>query len=281
MKQTIIRICQKLGILPNRTLQVHRFDNYSPQLGRNILVEVYLPSDYYRRPYAKYDVLYINDGQDMKAVQLKATVEHLWRTRRIGRLIVVACYANERRLREYGTANHLDYKGRGDLADDYTRFVTQELIYFMRDHYKLGHRIKQRVFAGFSLGGLSAFDIVWHNTHLFQKVGVFSGSFWWRSQAIEANPDPDANRIMHDIVSNSEKREGLKFWFQTGTEDEQEDRNNNGIIDAIDDTVDLMNTLKELGYKDQDMEYVEVEGGQHNTYTWGQVLPSFLTWAFG
>ncbi|MEM9884661.1 MAG: alpha/beta hydrolase-fold protein [Bacteroidota bacterium] len=281
MKQRIIRICQKLGILPQRKLYVDHLDNYSPQLGRNIKVDVFLPTDFYSRSTTKYDILYINDGQDMLAVGMKRAVEKLWRSRYIGRLIVVAMYANERRLREYGTADRLDYKGRGDLADDYTRFVTLELIPFMRDHYQLKERIKRRVFAGFSLGGLSAFDIVWHHPDLFQKVGVFSGSFWWRSQPIEAHPDPDANRIVQDYLLEAEKREGLNFWFQTGTNDERADRNGNGIIDSIDDTQDVIDALEQLGYGDEDIAYVEVEGGEHNQRTWGQVLPQFLMWAFG
>jgi enterochelin esterase-like enzyme len=71
----------------------------------------------------------------------------------------------------------------------------------------------------------------------------------------------------------------LKFWFQTGTNDETDDRNKNGIIDSIDDTTDLIKLLKGKGYAD--IVYREVEGGEHNPKTWGEVLPDFLIWAFG
>ena len=282
MKQAIIRIFQRLGFIskPERSIVRHRHDNYSPQLGRNIVVDVYLPSDFYQDMGKQYDLLYINDGQDMEAVRLQQTVRELWEQGKIGRLMVIAMHANERRMREYGTADQLDYKGRGDLADDYTRFVTLELLPFMRDHYNMNNRVNRRVFAGFSLGGLSAFDIVWKNADLFQKVGVFSGSFWWRSQPMHHHPDPDANRIVQDTIAQSEKREGLKFWLQTGTLDENEDRNNNGVIDSIDDTQDVIKGLKALGYADEDIAYREVEGGYHNQQTWGLVLPEFLVWAF-
>jgi enterochelin esterase-like enzyme len=72
----------------------------------------------------------------------------------------------------------------------------------------------------------------------------------------------------------------MKFWFQNGTQDETDDRNNNGIIDAIDDTMALIDILTEKGYKPhEDIRYTEVEGGEHNTQTWKKVLPDFLKWA--
>ena len=94
---------------------------------------------------------------------------------------------------------------------------------------------------------------------MFKKVGVFSGTLWWRSKLFKDDA-PDDDRIIHDTFAISEKRKGLKFWLQTGTNDETSDRNNNGIIDAIDDTLDLIKILKELGYKSKDIKYVEVEG---------------------
>ena len=40
----------------------------------------------------------------------------------------------------------------------------------------------------------------------------------------------------------------MKFFFECGTADEKEDRNENGVIDSIDDTLDLIATLKNKGY---------------------------------
>ena len=68
---------------------------------------------------------------------------------------------------------------------------------------------------------------------------------------------------------------------QFGTEDETADRNNNGIIDAIDDTVSLIDELKRKGYSDNDIEYLELKDGRHNVPTWARAFPDFLKWGWG
>lgn len=74
---------------------------------------------------------------------------------------------------------------------------------------------------------------------------------------------------------------GMKFWFQCGTLDETADRNQNGVIDAIDDTLDVIKELQEKGYSyPVDITYVQVEGGKHDLQTWAMVFPQFLEWAF-
>ena len=89
----------------------------------------------------------------------------------------------------------------------------------------------------------------------------------------------DSDRIMHQIVEKGRYQKGLKFWFEAGTKDEEMDRNNNGIIDAIDDTLDLIKALLNKGYSNQDVTYLEIEGGEHNFNTWSQAFPKFLNWA--
>jgi hypothetical protein len=74
----------------------------------------------------------------------------------------------------------------------------------------------------------------------------------------------------------------LKFFFECGTEDEREDRNGNGIIDSIDDTLDLIGELAARGYDLQrDVRYLEIVGGRHEVATWGKAMPEFLLWGWG
>lgn len=250
----------------------------SQGLKRKLRVDVYLPPGYFRER-KRYPLLVLNDGQDLGPMQFKSILERLYQQRRIQKHICVGVHAGDR-MQEYGTAGRLDYKKRGRKAGAYTRFVVDELLPVIGRHYRLEFYSGSSAIAGFSLGGLSAFDIAWHHPGVFGRVGVFSGSLWWRSQAFDPK-DPDGHRIVHEMVRETTHSPELKFWFQTGTEDETSDRNNNGIIDSIDDTLDLIRELKEKAYPPENIQYREVKGGRHDVPTWGKIMPEFLIWAFG
>ena len=55
----------------------------------------------------------------------------------------------------------------------------------------------------------------------------------------------------------------LKFFFECGALDEKADRNNNGVIDAIDDTLDLIKELKKKGYTKNEIKYLQLVDGKH------------------
>lgn len=225
-------------------------------------------------------LLLFNDGQEAGALQLKATIQELINQNCIRPFVTVAIHAGEERLQEYGTAGIPDFKKRGAKADLYTDFITTELLPAIKQATGIDH-FATTVFAGFSLGGLSALDISWNNPELFDKAGVFSGSFWWRSKDLTKGYT-DNDRIMHQVIRDSAATPALKIWLQTGTKDEISDRNKNGIIDSIDDTTDLIKELENKGYKrPEDIQYLEMVGGSHDTATWAKALPKFLIWAFG
>ncbi|HMQ47847.1 MAG TPA: alpha/beta hydrolase-fold protein [Saprospiraceae bacterium] len=252
----------------------------SKALGRKVRVDLFYPQHLSAANNVHhYPVLLLNDGQDMQAIALAETLSALWHEKRLPELFIAAIHAGDR-IQEYGTANQLDYKGRGSKAGLYTQFVLETLRPWLLKHYPLSQDKEKWFIAGFSLGGLSALDIAWNQPDYFSKVGVFSGSLWWRSQAFTES-NPDGHRIAHEMIGKGPIRPDMKFWFQAGTLDETDDRNNNGVIDAIDDTLHLMDALAALGYhRDRDMVYVQVEGGRHDTHTWGQVMPDFLQWLF-
>jgi len=226
------------------------------------------------------NLLLLNDGQEIENLQLRDTLEELSSTNRIKPLIIVAIRTCEDRLQEYGVAGKPDFKKRGSKAALYTEFIKSELLPAITGYTGI-EKFETTAFAGFSLGGLSAFDIAWHNPQLFDKVGVFSGSFWWRSKDL-AKGYTDRDRIMHSVIRNTGNKPNLKIWLQTGTKDETADRNKNGIIDSIDDTVDLIAELENKGFKrPEDIQYLEMFGGSHDMATWAKAMPKFLGWAFG
>ncbi len=149
-----------------------------------------------------------------------------------------------------------NYKGFGAKAPLYEQFILIELLPFINSRFN--HYIfKEISFAGFSLGALSALDMVWNHPEIFSKAGVISGSLWWRSlDKDDINYDQSLHRMMHKQIREDKYKPGLKFFFECGEQDEKEDRNKNGVIDSIDDTIDLMRELIKKGYREgRDIHY--------------------------
>jgi len=250
-------------------------------LSREVKVDFYLPKKI-TNP-SQLSLLLINDGQDMDKLGLTHILEDLYGADdSIAPILCVAIHCGPERKMEYGVTGHPDFKGRGARAGNYSSFVFEELLPFIRRKYAIAS-FREKAFAGFSLGGLMALDIVWNNPAEFQKAGVFSGSLWWRSiDQTDKIYDDDKHRIIHQQVRNGPYYPWLKFFFQTGNMDETKDRNRNGVIDSIDDTLDLIKELEAKGYaKGKDIHYMELADGRHDVATWGRAMPEFLKWAFG
>ena len=258
----------------------------SVPLNRAVHLTIILPPAY-SETGPLLPVLYLNDGQDLPRLHMSDVLNSLYKAQTIKPFVLVAMHANVDRIQEYGTAARADYMKRGSKAGAYTDFVLSELLPYIQKRYHVSPDPAQCVIAGFSLGGLSAFDIGFHHPDRFSRIGVFSGSFWWRKKQFSSAYDDETDRIMHSLIRESITKPAVRFWLQTGTNDETSDRNNNGVIDSIDDTLDIIKELEKKGYQREqngdprDIRYVEVEGGEHNQRNWSAIMPDFLTWAFG
>jgi len=269
--------------MQGRTVSGILVENTSIQsifLDREVRIDFYLPR--HVADPSEISLLLINDGQDMEKMGFTSILEALYTDDAIDPLLCVAIHCSADRKMEYGVADKPDYKGRGAKAGLYTSFIFEELLPFVRKQYVIPS-FKEKAFAGFSLGGLMALDIVWNHAAHFNKVGVFSGSLWWRDidQDDEAYDD-DQHRIIHQQVRNGQHAPWLKFFFQCGNMDETKDRNQNGIIDSIDDTLDLIKELEAKGYDPETaIHYLEMKDGHHDVFTWGNSMPAFLRWGWG
>jgi enterochelin esterase-like enzyme len=223
-------------------------------------------------------LLLINDGQDLVTMGF----ENILRRHKLKPLIVAGIHCSDDRKNEYGMSAGADYKGWGSKAASYERFIINELIPFLHNRFSNIFFIDTS-FAGFSLGGLSALDISWNHSDIFSMTAVFSGSLWWRSvDKDNKDYDPWKHRMMHRQVKEGDFRKGFRFFFECGELDETEDRNKNGVIDSIDDTIDLMRLLIRKGYREgSDIRYLQMPDGRHDVPSWAKALPAFLKWAYG
>ena len=261
--------------LPNLIVEQRAIaSNY---LKRYVIIDFYLPRNI-NNP-GELSLLLINDGQNLQEMKFSSMTDQLIGSAQVQPLVCAGIHAGWDRKNEYGTAGVTDFEGRGAKAGDYHRFIIEELLPFIYNSYAIPE-FRQIAFAGFSLGGLMAFDITWHYPDIFSIAGVFSGSLWWRTKSLDDDYNDDTDRIIHQKVKNGSYKPGLKFYFTTGSQDETADRNNNGIIDSIDDTMALISELVQLGYdKEHDIRYVNYEDGKHDVETWSRAMPAFLLWS--
>jgi enterochelin esterase-like enzyme len=258
-------------------VKISRHALRSAPLNRSVDLIVYTPGDMVAGE--RLNLLLMNDGQEAEGLKIEEALNSLYASMSIDPVVVVAIKASDDRLQEYGVAGIPDFGNRGSKANLYNDFIVKELLPYLEKKLKIQAGGK-KAFAGFSLGGLSAFDISWRNDQLFDVVGAFSASFWWRKKDLN-DGYTENDRIMHQVIRNTAHKPELKVWLMTGTEDETEDRNHNYIIDSIDDTIDVIKALMEKGYSRPDeVFYYEMVGGRHEVGYWAKALPSFICWAF-
>ncbi len=225
------------------------------------------------------DLILINDGQDLPRMDFLSILEPLFSKNEIKPIICVGIHCGPERKMEYGMKDQPDFKGRGAKAGLYEQFLFEECMPFLDQEAIIPARLQMH-YAGFSLGALSALDISWRNADKFCSIGIFSGSLWWRKKGYDEGYNDETDRLAHAMIRNGTKKNNLKFFIQTGGADESEDRNKNGIIDSIDDALDLVKELKQIGYNDEQIYYMEIADGKHDVPTWGKAFPYFLKWGW-
>jgi predicted alpha/beta superfamily hydrolase len=280
-----------------------RFELAAPDVAAAPLQVEVLLAPQYRDAGRRFPVLYVNDGQDAQAVALREALSALASEPDADVPIVVAIAMPPDRMAAYGLSDRAaarsvvgdtKYGAVGAKAQAYSHWVAQVLVPHVDAHYRTRAEARDRAMLGWSLGALNAFDLGWQYPEVFGTVGAFSPSFW-----VPARRDAvQATRLAQRIVGAGPKREGLRMFVAVGTDEESDDRDSDGVNDAIDDARDLLDGgdrgrgLKQLGYtvdldwtrqpsRQADVDFALVEGGRHDQASWKRVLPEFLRWAYG
>lgn len=275
-----------------------------------VKVSVQLPPGYEPNARRQYPVLYINDGQDMPAVRLRETLQDLYRERAIVPVIVVAIHMLPDRMGTYGLSDRAHarsvvaqtkYGPVGKRAHDYSEWVAHTLVPWVDARYRTKQSPASRAILGWSLGALNAFNLGWQYPEIFGRVGAFSPSFWLSAD----NHDADAvqrTRLAQRMVDGTPPRKGSRMFFAVGTDEEDDDRDGDGVNDAIDDTRDViegwqgrngdaLKGLRQQGYT-INLDYpanpartnvalYTLQDGRHEQAAWARMLPVFLRWAYG
>ncbi|MEO8413977.1 MAG: alpha/beta hydrolase-fold protein [Ginsengibacter sp.] len=277
----IVMVAFSFFILPScgHDIKENKDSVYSRHLQKHIdlvILSTPVPKD-----KSSFNLLLLNDGQDIAQLRVSKIMDSLYGKKLLQPLVVVAITTSDR-MQEYGVAGYPDYQKNGSLAEKYGAFVDDELIPFIKK--KSGVRKFHSItIAGCSLGGLSAFDIAWDHANKIDRVGIFSGSFWYRDKdASDTSYADDKDRLIINKIKTTRKRPHLKYWFYAGGSEETADRDNDGIIDVVDDARDLVDLIKQKNVcPPEDIIYTEVKEGIHDYNSWSKVFPRFLLWADG
>jgi enterochelin esterase-like enzyme len=260
-------------------IKEHKDEVYSRHLQKHIGLTIL--STPVPKEKGDFNLLLLNDGQDIEKLGIKNIVDSLNRKKLIQPLVVVAINAFNR-MQEYGVADNSDYQGNGASAEKYSNFIINELLPFIKKQSGV-RKFNSITLAGYGLGGLSAFDVAWDHADKIDKVGVFSGSLGISDKNTnDPSYSDDKSRILINKIRSSRKRPHLKYWFYAGGNEETTDRDKDGIIDVVDDTKDLIDLIKKKNVcPPEDIIYTEIKEDKGNYNSWRKVFPEFIIWAVG
>jgi predicted alpha/beta superfamily hydrolase len=251
----------------------------------------------------RHDVLYANDGQDMEAVGLEDALRVL-DAEGVALPIVVAIDMPRDRMGAYGLSDREEarsvvaqtkYGPVGTRAQAYSEWLAHTLVPYIDAHYRTRHSRRGRAVVGWSLGALNAFNLGWNYPELFATVGAFSPSFWLSAESGDAaavKRTRYAQNMVETEHADSRQRHLTRWWIAAGEREETDDRDGDGLIDAVDDARDVALALQASGdsanldwsrHPDRRarVAFAAVAGGEHNQADWKRMLPEFLRWRYG
>ena len=246
--------------MPNQAeLRLHtRFR--SARLDGTRTLAVLLPPGYEKERLRRYPVLYMQDGQNLFAAtsplgkdwRLDETVPALIASGAIEPLIIAGLFhGGEKRIEELTpTKDAREEVGGGATA--YERVLLEDVMPFVRAHYRARTGPAATGIGGSSLGGLFALWVALRHPRTFGRVAAFSPSAWW-----------DRRRIVR-IVRSVRERPPLKVWLSVGT---SEGRSGAPAVRGLRDA--MLGAGWMLG---RDMRYHEERGGGHDEEAWASVV---------
>ena len=163
-----------------RVMESHEL--YSAHLSETRTLKVYVSPGY--PPQKNHPVLYCHDGLEFFTHGRIATLNNrLMAEEGTSPLIIVGIAVNK----AYRTE---DYAPGGVRHEAYNRFVVEECVPFIENHYGLHPGLAARFMAGISLGGTASLDICLQYPQMFNKLLLFSGAFYGPAlRAVEIRTD--------------------------------------------------------------------------------------------
>lgn len=249
-------------------IRYHR--NFPSQFVRARDMIVYLPPGYAYQVPQRYPVLYMHDGQNLMDSStsfigvewgVDETAQRLILAGQIEPIIIVGLYNTPDRIAEY--TPHADPGAGGGRADDYGRFLVEEVKPFIDATYRTEPGAAVTGLCGSSLGGIVSLYLGLSRSEVFTRIGCVSPAAWF------------ADRDIVHIAEASPKRP-LRIWEDIGTAEGSDPAS------IVADARALRDALVSRGWTlDQDLKYLEVSGAAHSEGAWAARFDQILLWLYG
>lgn len=233
---------------------------------------VYLPQAYQNEPERQFPVFYLHDGQNLFDGRTSYATDHTWRATETADAltaagtmepVILVGVANTglKRITEYTPT--CDARLGGGAGDRYGRLLVEELKPLIDQTFRTLSGREHTGMGGSSLGGLISLALGLKYPEVFGRLAVMSPSVWWNQRSIL------------NIVSEfrpSDSRPRPRIWLDMGTAEG---------LRHLRDTDLLHRRLRLRGWKDGvDLQYLRVEGAQHNEDAWAARFDEVLTFLF-
>lgn len=225
------------------------------EYGRERKVWVFTPASYDAKAKTPYNVLLLFDGEAyIEDIPAPKTIEQLMAKHAIAPTMAVMIDNSADRL--------------GDLANrqKFADFLAQELVPWVRAHYRITSDPHGVIAGGASAGGLAAAYVAFRHPEAIGGVLSQSGAFW------RGNEGAGSGEWLTEAFRNA-KPLGIRFSIEVGAGETHRVLGGTGpaFIDAV---RRLRDVLRAKGYE---VHYTEVPGAQHEPGHWSAAFADALT----
>jgi len=239
---------------PHPRLHLHKSfkSNYLPN-DRDVIV--YVPPGYDEEPQRTYPVLYLHDGQNLFDGETSYVKGRTWmvlehadgaiEAGEVEPLIIVGIYnTGDRRLAEY--THEYNWQMGGGEANRYGDLLTQELMPWIAEQYRVRHERESTGMGGSSLGALVSLYLGLRYPQIFGRLALLSPSVWWNHKSILGYLNEHSPQVW----------ERPRIWLDVGEHEGQR---------TLRDVEHLARRLKANGWRPGDtMHFERVHEGTHD-----------------
>jgi len=262
-----------------------KYPNFESKYVDSRNVDIWFPPSYAASKDKKYPVLYMHDGQVLfqkgrgfsgEEWEVDEMMTKLIKEDKIKETIVVGIWNTGKRFREYQpnkpfknltTEEELireqldkEYNG-GPLADEYLKFLVEELKPFVDSNFRTLPDKKNTFMLGSSMGGLISIYAMAEYPDVFQKVACLSSHF---PVSLKQNNPKIPTLIINYLKNNLPDGKANKIYFDYGSE------TLDSWYEPYQNKMDSV--MQEIGYDNSNWTTKKFEGDNHSEVAWRERL---------